>query len=234
MTEMLRANAPKRAPRASLYLMILVAGILAPYQAAQAISYWTAQGIQYFSYTIGGYRYDPVTDVYIYSESAAPNTKGEPRVSSPCGAGKWSYEFVEKGHDGRRLPKGGMRFFTDGKGLANNESAVFSFTATTDGETKWLFDFYDTATKRWTIGAVAKPIEPTSSSASEPLKSLELTPSSASEPPKPIEPAPSSASEPPKSGREFLLILILLAFAYWFYNDRRKKRGPSDNGPDIK
>jgi hypothetical protein len=186
MTEMLRANARKRAPRASLYLMILVAGILAPYQAAQAIFYYTAQGWQHFVIIIGGDRIDPVTEVYIYSDSAAIDAKGESYVSSPCDAGKWSSEFVEKGPDGRKFPKGGVRFVTDGKGIANNQSAVFSLKATTDGEAKWLFDFYDTATDKWTIGAVPKPMEPTSSSASEPPKS--------------IEPAPSSASEPPKSG----------------------------------
>jgi hypothetical protein len=186
MTEMLRANARKRAPRASLYLMILVAGILAPYQAAQAIFYYTAQGWQHFVIIIGGDRIDPVTEVYIYSDSAAIDAKGESYVSSPSDAGKWSSEFVEKGPDGRKLPKGGVRFVTDGKGIANNQSAVFSLKATTDGEAKWLLDFYDTATGKWTIGAVPKPMKPTSSSASEPPKS--------------IEPAPSSASEPPKSG----------------------------------
>jgi hypothetical protein len=207
MREILRTYAPKRALRASLHL-ILIAAVLAPYQAAQAISYWTAQGRQYFSFIIGGHQYDPVTDVYIYSESSAIDTKSKPEVSSRDPVGEWFYEFVKNGFDCRDIPEGGVRFFTNGKGIANGESATFSFATATDGEIKWLVDFFDTATGEWTVGAVPERIE--------------------------APPSPLSASEPPKSGRQFLFILLLLAFAYWFYNDRRKKRGPSDNGPDIK
>jgi hypothetical protein len=206
MTEMLRTNAPKRAPRASIYLMILVAGILAPYQAAQAITYWTQYGwvtVRFYNFEE---RIDPVTDVYIYSDSTAIDTKAKPLISSRDPVGEWFYEFVKDGFDCRELPQGGMRFFTNDKGIANGESATFRFKAASDGETEWRFDYFDTASGEWTVGADAKRVEP---------------------------PA-ALASEPPKSGREFLLILILVAFAYWFYNDRRKKRGPSDNGPDIK
>lgn len=224
MSEMLRENPQKLAKRASLYLILIIA-MLAPYQAAQAwIISFGPGGTIYIHLQISGGSYDPVTDVYVYSKSTAIDTKSTPRFESRNDdVGTWHNGFVQygpgskSGSDCRTLPKGGVRFFTEGKGIGKGQSATFSFTAEAE-EKEWFIDYFDTDKGAWTLGVKPTPGEP-------PVAKRDAEPPFAKRDAEP---------EPPKFGRRLLLILLVLGAAYWYYTEGRKKRGPSGNGPDAK
>ncbi|MCK4284139.1 MAG: hypothetical protein KAX44_07465 [Candidatus Brocadiae bacterium] len=93
---------------------------------------------------VGAMYGDPhITELTIFPINAQVDTDQEPEFDPPPGSGVWSHEFVYQDPEGNPRPQGGVRFYTDGRGVLTAEEHGLAFYMLTEADSEYLLFAYD-------------------------------------------------------------------------------------------
>ena len=114
----------------------------------------------HFRYLWGAIEFDPIDNLYLYSDTVSVDSSYTPTITGSSGIGTWSYEYVTTDHNGNSFPGGveGIHFYlTSGDGISNGEYADFTFSALSSSSGQWYADYHDSASSIWTNGVPGQP-----------------------------------------------------------------------------
>jgi hypothetical protein len=91
-----------------------------------------------------------VTDIYHFPETAMMDLDVPPTFEAPPGSGPWLSEWVYATPEGEPRPQGGVRWFTEGPGIAAGDFYSFSYAMLESPDIRYEIHMYDAVQEEFT------------------------------------------------------------------------------------